>query len=651
MPSPGPPLPLGILVDEEISPVYNSKYFYPAKPGEVLASRYQTLVKVGWGVSFNSMARARSARLWDMIEGKELFRHVHDQQGRYDAKLHIAEMIALLGPPPPEITQRYQYMREYSWPQPVRREDDKACGTAEEYFCGPFFDNNGITGFPISNEIFSDSRNILGRFLYEDLIPDRELSLNFVLVLYIAVSSPLRRVPGPLYTSLTRLPLKFASLTGNRIYFVHELHRKYGPIVRVAPDEVDISSLAEFREIHRAGTPFLKSKWYEKFVPSKRSGVFTMRDPKEHAVRRKLFARPFSKSELRRTWEPAVKEKVQLAVSQIRLELKTDGKSDLLKWWTFLATDVSGHLMFGESFDMLRVGKKNQYIHVLESTMMGSGIGAELPLLAWLGRHIPLSSFRNMFRATDYLFQYGQRAIINSRTTSNSSRNIFAGMLHESEKGDGIITDEEVVLEAGNLIVAGSDTTAITLTYLVWAVLSQPNLQRELEEEVNSLSADFNDAALEELPLLNAVIMEALRLYGAAPGALPRETPEGGATFCGYFIPQGMTVSTQAYSIHRDGDVYPDPERFDVSRWLAPETSASELAKKAFSPFGAGEWVHQLGGLCGPGAGLRSVEMPFAEIDSIFDSIFGAHADEINPDSNLKSVSNPVRLYGSNEDM
>ncbi|GLB08725.1 hypothetical protein AtubIFM57258_004629 [Aspergillus tubingensis] len=51
VPSPGPPLPPGILVDEEISPGYSSKHFYPAKPGEVLADRYQALVKVGWGVS------------------------------------------------------------------------------------------------------------------------------------------------------------------------------------------------------------------------------------------------------------------------------------------------------------------------------------------------------------------------------------------------------------------------------------------------------------------------------------------------------------------------------------------------------------------------------------------------------------------------
>lgn len=51
MPPPGPILPPGILVEEEISPVYNSKNFYPVRPGAVLADRYQALIKVGWGVS------------------------------------------------------------------------------------------------------------------------------------------------------------------------------------------------------------------------------------------------------------------------------------------------------------------------------------------------------------------------------------------------------------------------------------------------------------------------------------------------------------------------------------------------------------------------------------------------------------------------
>jgi hypothetical protein len=49
-----------------------------------------------------------------MIEGKELFQDIHNQQDQYNTRLHITEMIALLSPPPPEIIQRYQYMREYS---------------------------------------------------------------------------------------------------------------------------------------------------------------------------------------------------------------------------------------------------------------------------------------------------------------------------------------------------------------------------------------------------------------------------------------------------------------------------------------------------------------------------------------------------------
>lgn len=51
MPLHGPRLSPSILVDEEITPVYNSKNYYAVKPGEILANRYQTLVKVDWGVS------------------------------------------------------------------------------------------------------------------------------------------------------------------------------------------------------------------------------------------------------------------------------------------------------------------------------------------------------------------------------------------------------------------------------------------------------------------------------------------------------------------------------------------------------------------------------------------------------------------------
>ncbi|KAJ6120464.1 hypothetical protein N7523_004744 [Penicillium sp. IBT 18751x] len=409
-------------------------------------------------------------------------------------------------------------------------------------------------------------------------------------ILYKVFKSPLRHIPGPITTRFTRLPLKLATISGQQIYYIHDLHQRYGQIVRISPTEVSVSSLPDFKEIHRVGSGFVKSDWYSSFTPG-REGVFAMQDVKKHAQRRKLFARPFSKSAIRSSWEHVVKEKVQLMVSQIWNELETTGICDILKWSTFLATDVSGHLMFGESFNMLGTGQKNEYIRILESATKGSGIGSELPILRMIGPYIPLQSFRDMFRTDEYLLKYSQRAVTNSRKNSESCRNIFSGLVYETERDRSALSDMEVAIEAGNLIIAGSDTTAVTLTYLIWAILSQPSLRLQIEEELISLRDEYNEADLESLPILNATITETLRLYGAAPGSLPRTVPEGGVTLAGFYIPAGITVSTQSYTIHRDPMLFPNPDKFDPARWLPGERQASEQARMALSPFGAGSRI------------------------------------------------------------
>jgi cytochrome P450 len=83
-----------------------------------------------------------------------------------------------------------------------------------------------------------------------------------------------------------------------------------------------------------------------------------MQDPHDHAARRKLFARAFSNSSMKGTWEAEIRHKTTLAVEQIRKAATQPGKgADVLKWWTLMATDVITHLSFGESFGMLEQGK------------------------------------------------------------------------------------------------------------------------------------------------------------------------------------------------------------------------------------------------------------------------------------------------------
>ncbi|GKT66358.1 cytochrome P450 [Colletotrichum tofieldiae] len=311
-----------------------------------------------------------------------------------------------------------------------------------------------------------------------------------------------------------------------------------------------------------------------------------MVDPKQHAARRKLFARAFTSASLRQNWEPVVRQKVERAVDRIKADA-LNGKADLLKWWTLMTTDVIAQLSFGESFEMLELGEKNEYIKALESVFIMSTVRTELPLLYYLARLLPVKSIQYVLGAQKIVDSHAVKAAANLRQNGHSA-NLFGNMLAESESSEkSDLTEDKVQTEAGNLIIAGSDTTSVTLTYLVWAVLKRPALQLGLEEELAGVADGFDDASLERLPLLNAVIDETLRLYGAAPGNLPRSVPPSGATLGGFFIPGGTVVETQAYTLHRHPSVYPDPQRFDEKRFLNQE-SISKQQKQLFSPFGAG---------------------------------------------------------------
>ncbi|KAL6169594.1 hypothetical protein ACJQWK_04607 [Exserohilum turcicum] len=410
-------------------------------------------------------------------------------------------------------------------------------------------------------------------------------------ILYTGLTCPTKHLPGPWYTRFTHYRLKRAVITGQRIFYIDSLHKRYGPIVRLSPTEVGVADLDAFKEIHKIGTKYLKSEWYLRLANFPKAGVFTMLDPREHGPRRKLLSRSFSRSYLLQYWEPVVKEKARLAAQKIKADAM-QGSADVYNWWMLLASDVSAHLAFGDSFGMLETGHTNQFMRVLKKLTMGAGIMVELPFLRIL-RFVPITAVQEMFNANDFILQGASKAVETARSRTGEN-NIFAKVIEDCEKeGDGHIDDMDVRIEAMNVIIAGTDTTGVTLTYLTWAVLQRPQLQAALEAEVAALNDHFTENDLIALPLLNAVIEETLRLYGAAPSSLPRVVPPGGASFAGHHIPQGVTVDTQAYTLHRDASIWSDPLTFNPNRWIASPNEGiaeahSPAAKLAFHPFGAG---------------------------------------------------------------
>jgi len=81
-----------------------------------------------------------------------------------------------------------------------------------------------------------------------------------------ALFAPLWRLPGPWYTLLTDVFLMYEEFTGQRRVYVHELHRSFGPVVRLGPNEVSFTSLEALREIYQSGgSGYDKTEFYDLF--------------------------------------------------------------------------------------------------------------------------------------------------------------------------------------------------------------------------------------------------------------------------------------------------------------------------------------------------------------------------------------------------
>ena len=125
-----------------------------------------------------------------------------------------------------------------------------------------------------------------------------------------------------------------------------------------------VNDLASVKEIHKIGSGFVKSPWYPIISGEEpaQAGLFSQRNPKTHAIRRKLFSQPFSKGGILE-WEEMLKEKAEMAVNGMtQMAARNGGVADVLEWWTYMTTDVIAELGFGEGFYALETGQVSAFL-------------------------------------------------------------------------------------------------------------------------------------------------------------------------------------------------------------------------------------------------------------------------------------------------
>ena len=146
--------------------------------------------------------------------------------------------------------------------------------------------------------------------------------------------------------------------------------------------------------------------------------------------------------------------------------------------------------------------------------------------------------------------------------------------------------DEEVCDQIATLMIGGIPATADLLSWM-FAVLSRDGtLQKDLHAEVDTVlpgRAPVHDD-IPALPLLGRTLTETLRLYPSVSVLSRRVTQD--VDLDGTRLGPGDEVMFSPYCLHRDAEIFPDPERFDPDRWLPGRVGREQRA--AFIPFGAG---------------------------------------------------------------
>ncbi|KAF3024104.1 hypothetical protein E8E14_002621 [Neopestalotiopsis sp. 37M] len=405
---------------------------------------------------------------------------------------------------------------------------------------------------------------------------------------YTVLSSPMAKLPGDWITKFTDIPFRYNTVKGRRPKWVQSLHEKYGPIVRISPTEASFQDVNTTREMYRVKGEYLKGAFYDKLANGQVS-VFTTRDTGIHKRQRRLLSSEMSESSLQKHL-PVVETKVRLAIQRMQEEMQQRNTTDVFHWFLSMATDVIGELSFGRSFDMLETGGKSDYIKNLQDVARVGGILSTFPMLVKLTRFVPIpfiseaTEKRRRIRGyADESIQRHQRIV---EEQGDDAKPTLLSKLYNLA-GTEKLTFAEVSDNASAYIIAGSDTTANTLTYLVWLVCRHPDIKARLLAELAALPDGFAYDDVKTLPYMNQVIEESLRMYPAAPSGLPRVVPAGGAQLSGHYLPAGAIVSAQAWSMHRAPDVFPEPHTFDPSRWANP----TKDMRDSFLAFGGGSRV------------------------------------------------------------
>ncbi|KAK7911937.1 cytochrome P450 [Apiospora marii] len=414
------------------------------------------------------------------------------------------------------------------------------------------------------------------------------------LVVWRIYVSPASNIPGPAMAGAT-LWYEFYHWFVKDDWYEHlqALHDRYGPVVRIGPNEVHFVDHEFCLRLHNRAD-LLKCPTYYRPIRDLLGGIT---DPHRYRQRKALMKPLFRGETLSSYASGPMNSLVEALQARLLLEASRGRPTNLTHiMWAFSA-DIMTSYVSGEA---LGLGKlEGQALVVAHEASRPYGIVH----LAAIAHSVPflmetVDAFPALRRmtvigwadklASTYLKSWGQRE---SEEKSQASRDSVSIQLADRLK-DKHLAHEEMT----DIILAGAEGLISNLIFLVHHMAQHPRAMESLRAELDQFARNschgrqvWKDPGLLQLEYLDAVVRETTRLSAPWWHRLPRQSPTP-VTYKGHVIPAKVSISFTLRMLERDPTIFLDPESFIPERWLHSNPDAKRL-KATSATFGVGNRI------------------------------------------------------------
>jgi len=420
---------------------------------------------------------------------------------------------------------------------------------------------------------------------------------------------PMKAIPGPkgnlITGNLSEIQFEqfhqYVKKNAKKYGSVYRLSFVHKPVIVFSDPEVVKSILKKrpnkFRRISSIQTVFSELGI---------NGVFSS-EGEQWKIQRQMMNQAFKTSQIKHYYPIVTKttERLCAIISRIAKDQESIDIQLLLQRYT---VDITTNLAFGYDVNSLsNDNSKLQKMLNIVFPMLSERIKAPFPY--W--RYFKLAKDKQLEESIKYIKHESEKFIKTAEENiqhGEAPANILEAMIIARDEEGNSFTQEQLISNILTLLLAGEDTTANTLSWIIHYLTEYPEYQDKIYVEINEKLATTDlrhPNSLDDFPFLSAVIQEAMRLMPVAPFIyLENISTEN---IAGYQIPAGTMLVMLLSQTGHDETEFNKPENFKPERWINMSTENQKKYAKELMHFGGGAR------LC-PGMQLSFVEIKYALI-------------------------------------